>query len=159
MIALMRVDDRLLHGQVAVGWTTALNANVLFIANDEVKNDRIKAIAMDLAKPNNVKLYIRSINEAGEIAQKFDKAIKSRVIIIVNKTKDALQVIKNSGDSIKSLNVGGLRHSEGKRKLTDLVAVDEFDIANLREIEGMGVEVEFRLLPRDKRNYLKDFNI
>lgn len=159
MIVLMRIDDRLLHGQVAVGWTTALNANVLFIANDEVKNDRIKAVAMDLAKPNNVKLYIRSINEAGEIVQKFDKAIKSRVIIIVNKTKDALEVIKNSGGSIKSLNVGGLRHSEGKRKLTDLVAVDELDIANLREIEGMSVEVEFRLLPRDKRNYLKDFNI
>lgn len=159
MLALVRIDDRLLHGQVAVGWASATNANTIFIANDAVKNDKVKAVAMDLAKPSNVKLYIRGMDEAGEITRKFSEATKSDVIVIVKDTKDALELVKTSGGVVKSLNVGGLRYSEGKRKLTDLVAVDDQDVANLREIESMGVEVEFRLLPRDKKQYLKDFKL
>ena len=159
MIKLVRIDDRLLHGQVAVGWVSATNANVIFIANDAVKNDPIKAVAMDLAKPSNVTLYIRGMDEAGEITRKFAGSTKSDVIVIVKDTKDALELVKTSGGVVKSLNVGGLRYAEGKRKLTDLVAVDDTDIANLKEIERMGVEVEFRLLPRDKKASLKDFKL
>ena len=56
----------------------------------------------------------------------------------------------------KEINVGGLRYSEGERKLTDLVAVDDQDIANFKEIDERGVELEFRMLPRDKKKVLKD---
>ncbi|WP_229672131.1 PTS system mannose/fructose/N-acetylgalactosamine-transporter subunit IIB [Pullulanibacillus camelliae] len=152
----MRIDDRLLHGQVAYGWTPALDANVIFIVNDEAKNDQMKAMSLNLAKPNNVKLYIRGVEESGEIIKKFAEAKKSKVLVLVKNTNDALALAQESGGTIKFINVGGLRYEEGKRKLTDLVAVDDHDLDNLKKLEEMGVELEFRLLPRDKKKSLSE---
>ncbi|MEK3820447.1 PTS sugar transporter subunit IIB [Cytobacillus sp. FSL W8-0315] len=156
MISLFRIDDRLIHGQVAYGWTSALGVNVILVVNDEAKNDQMKAMALNLAKPSSVKLYIRGVQESGEIVQKFSQSQKSKVLVLVKNTNDAVELARNSGGVIKEVNVGGLRYSEGKRKLTDLVAVDDQDLANLKEMEEMGIELEFRMLPRDKKKGLKD---
>ncbi|UQX55272.1 PTS sugar transporter subunit IIB [Cytobacillus pseudoceanisediminis] len=156
MISLLRIDDRLIHGQVAYGWTSALGVNVILVVNDEAKNDHMKAMALNLAKPSSVKLYIRGVQESGEIVQKFSQSQKSKVLVLVKNTNDAVELARNSGGVIKEVNVGGLRYSEGKRKLTDLVAVDDQDLANLKEMEEMGIELEFRMLPRDKKKGLKD---
>ncbi|UOE53813.1 PTS sugar transporter subunit IIB [Bacillus sp. CMF12] len=156
MISLLRIDDRLIHGQVAYGWTSALGVNVILVVNDEAKNDQMKAMALNLAKPSNVKLYIRGVQESGEIAQKFSQSQKSKVLVLVKNTSDAVELARLSEGVINEVNVGGLRYSEGKRKLTDLVAVDDQDLANLKEMEEMGIELEFRMLPRDKKKGLKD---
>jgi mannose/fructose/N-acetylgalactosamine-specific phosphotransferase system component IIB len=156
MISLLRIDDRLIHGQVAYGWTSALGVNVILVVNDEAQKDQMKAMALNLAKPNNVNLYIRGVKESGEIVEKFAGSQKSNVFVLVKNSNDALSLVKNSGGVIKEVNVGGLRYSEGKRKLTDLIAVDDQDLANFEEMEKLGVELEFRMLPRDKKKSLKD---
>ncbi|WP_313467537.1 PTS sugar transporter subunit IIB [Carnobacterium sp.] len=158
-LALMRIDDRLIHGQVAFGWTNSLGVNTILVVNDDAKNDKMKATALNLAKPSNVNLYIRGVEESGEIVEKFSQSKKSNVLILVKDTMDARKLIENSNGVIKSLNVGGLRYSEGKKKLTDLVAVDEQDIENLKAIRDTGAKVEFRMLPRDKIKTLEDFEI
>lgn len=156
MISLFRIDDRLLHGQVAFGWSPSVSANVILVVNDEAKNDKVKAMAMDLAKPNNVKLYIRGVQESGEIVSKFAEAKKSNVLILARNSDDALEVAKNSNGAISEINVGGLRYEEGKKKLTDLVAVSEKDISNFKEMEELGIKLDFRILPRDKKQSLSD---
>lgn len=156
MISLLRIDDRLIHGQVAYGWTSALGVNVILVVNDEAQKDQMKAMALNLAKPNNVNLYIRGVKESGEIVEKFAGSKKSNVLVLVKNTDDALSLVKNSGGVIKEVNVGGLRYAEGKKKLTDLIAVDEQDLSNFKEMENLGVKLEFRMLPRDKKKGLDD---
>lgn len=156
MISLLRIDDRLIHGQVAYGWAASLGVNVIFVVNDEAQNDQMKAMALNLAKPANVKLYIRGVAESGEIVQKFAASQKSKVLVLVKNTDDALALVKNSNGVIKEINVGGLRYTEGKKKLTDLVAVDDQDLDNFKQITDLGVDLEFRMLPRDKKKGLKD---
>ncbi|WP_067842361.1 PTS sugar transporter subunit IIB [Amphibacillus sediminis] len=154
MISLMRVDDRLVHGQVAYGWTSNVDANVILVVNDEAKNDKVRAMALDMAKPNNVKLYIQGVEESGDIIKKFAESKKHNVLIIVKTINDAHRLIELSDGVVKQLNIGGLPFQEGKQKLMDLVAVSDKEIKEIREIEAQGVEVEFRLLPRDKRRTL-----
>ncbi|VHV27316.1 PTS system mannose/fructose/sorbose transporter subunit IIB [Clostridioides difficile] len=156
MVSLMRIDDRLIHGQVAYGWATSLGINVILVANDEAKNDQMKAMSLNLAKPSNVTLYIRGVEESGEIVEKFASSKKSNVLVLVKNTRDALVVAKNSGGVLKEINVGGLRYEEGKKKLTDLVAVDDDDINNFKQIGDLGIDIEFRMLPRDKKKQLSD---
>ncbi|MCW8779200.1 MULTISPECIES: PTS sugar transporter subunit IIB [Latilactobacillus] len=151
MIQLVRIDDRLVHGQVAIGWTSSVGANTILVVNDEAQQDKIKAMALDLAKPSGVKMYIRSVAEAGEIVPKFAESKKSQVLILVKTTDDALALIENSAGTVKTLNVGGLRFEEGKQKLNDFIAVSEKDVENFKKIEAMGVELDFRMLPRDKQ--------
>lgn len=158
-LSLMRIDDRLIHGQVAFGWTTSLGVNTILVVNDDAKNDKMKATALNLAKPSNVNLYIRGVEESGEIVEKFSQSKKSNVLVLVKTTEDARRLIESSNNAIKELNVGGLRYAEGKKKLTDLVAVDEQDVENLKAIRDLGVKVEFRMLPRDKMRTLNDYDI
>ena len=126
------------------------------LTNDEAKNDQMKAMSLNLAKPSNVTLYIRGVEESGEIVEKFASSKKSNVLVLVKNTKDALVVAKNSGGVLKEINVGGLRYEEGKKKLTDLVAVDDDDINNFKQIGDLGIDIEFRMLPRDKKKQLSD---
>ncbi|GAQ01091.1 PTS mannose transporter subunit IIA [Companilactobacillus farciminis] len=156
MLKLVRVDERLVHGQVAVGWTSNSGANTILVANDEAQNDKIKAMALDLAKPAGVKLYIRSVDESGSIVEKFASAKKAQVLVLVRTVPDALKLIKESNGVIKELNVGGLKFEEGKHKLNEFVAVSDEDIKDLKEIQKMGVKLDFRMLPRDKRLNLND---
>jgi len=158
-IALLRIDDRLIHGQVAFGWTSSLGVNTILVVNDEAKNDQMKAMSLNLAKPSNVNLYIRGVEESGEIIQKFSTSKKSNVLVLTKNTEDTYKLLKNTKDAVKEINIGGLRFAEGKRKLTDLVAVDDQDISHLKSIRDMGIDIEFRMLPNDKRKKLEDFSI
>ncbi len=159
MIDLLRIDDRLIHGQVAIGWTSALQVNTILVVNDEAKNDKVRSMALNMAKPSQVHLYIRNVEESGEIVKKFSQSKKAKVLILVRDTIDARKLIESSDGVIKELNVGGLRHGAGKRKLNDLVMVDDKDIENLKAIQSRGVKVEFRLLPRDKEKTLADYGL
>lgn len=156
MLKLIRVDERLLHGQVAIGWTSNSGANTILVANDEAQKDKVKAMALDLAKPSGVKLYIRSVAESGPIVEKFASAKKAQVLVLVRTVQDALKLIQNSNGVIKELNVGGLKFEDGKKKLNDYVAVSDQDIADLKTIQELGVNLDFRMLPRDKKLSLAD---
>lgn len=156
MLKLIRVDERLLHGQVAIGWTSNSGANTILVANDEAQKDKVKAMALDLAKPSGVKLYIRSVAESGPIVEKFASAKKAQVLVLVRTVQDALKLIKNSNGVIKELNVGGLKFEDGKKKLNDYVAVSDQDIEDLKTIQKLGVNLDFRMLPRDKKLSLAD---
>lgn len=156
MLKLIRVDERLLHGQVAIGWTSNSGANTILVANDEAQKDKVKAMALDLAKPSGVKLYIRSVAESGPIVEKFASAKKAQVLVLVRTVQDALKLILNSNGVIKELNVGGLKFEDGKKKLNDYVAVSDQDIADLKTIQELGVNLDFRMLPRDKKLSLAD---
>ena len=156
MLKLVRVDERLLHGQVAIGWTSNSGANTILVANDEAQKDQVKAMALNLAKPTGVKLYIRGVEESGKIVEKFAAAKKAQVLVLVRTIQDALKLIKGANGTIRELNVGGLKYEQGKRKLNDYVAVSDQDISDLKAIQKMGVELDFRMLPRDKKISLSD---
>lgn len=66
MITLLRVDHRLLHGQVAFSWTQYVGADCILIANDNVPEDELRKTTIKLAKPPSVKLVIKNINDAIE---------------------------------------------------------------------------------------------
>lgn len=156
-IALMRIDNRLLHGQVAVSWSNNLGINTILIANDEVKKDRTKAMVYDLAKPANTKLYVRSVEESCDIVQKFRDSQKSHVLVIVSNLKDAYKLVTGSKDSIKHINIGGLNKGESKEKLSENIYLDQAEKDIIKDLENKSVKVEFRMLPHDNEKRLEDF--
>lgn len=156
MLKLVRIDDRLVHGQVAIGWTSNTGANTIFVANDEAQKDKVKAMALDLAKPTGVRLYIRSIAESGPLVEKFAAAKKSQVLVLVRTVEDALTLAKTSGGVIKTINVGGLRFEKGKRKLNDFISVSDKDLKDFEELQKMGIDLDFRMLPRDRKTTLTE---
>ncbi|MBQ5310232.1 PTS sugar transporter subunit IIB, partial [Klebsiella pneumoniae] len=110
MITLLRVDHRLLHGQVAFSWTQYVGADCILIANDSVPGDELRKTTIKLAKPPSVKLVIKNINDSIE-AIKSGVTDKYNLFIVVESVNDAWR-IASAIDEIKSINLGGIKAKE-----------------------------------------------
>lgn len=154
MILLTRVDHRLLHGQVAFSWTQNLGADCILIANDDVPKNELRKTTIKLAKPQGVKLVIKSIDDA---IQSLNSGVtdKYKLFIVVESIEDAYKLSKNY-DKILQINLGGTKASEEKENISKAVNVTEKDKNLLKELVNDGVEVEIRQVPVDKKILIQD---
>ena len=103
MITQIRVDDRLIHGQVAVVWTKELNAPLLVVANDEAAKNEVMQMTLKMALPNGMKLLIRSVDDAINIFND-PRGADKRIFVIVNSVSDANKIAQNV-ENIETVNV------------------------------------------------------
>lgn len=149
MIKLTRIDDRLVHGQVAFTWTPALGADCLLVANDRIANDQFLKMTMGLAKPAGVKLLIFAVEAA--IAYINDPRNKGQgLLILVDSVKDAHALVAKVPE-IQSINFGGIRARAGAKQVSKAIALTESDILLIRELLQKGIELEVRQVPTDKK--------
>lgn len=154
MIILTRVDHRLLHGQVAFSWTQSIGADCILIANDDVPNNEIRKTTIKLAKPQGVKLVIKSIEDSIAALQS-GVTDKYKLFIVVESVKDAYQLAK-ACPQIKQINLGGIKSKEGTRSLGKAVNVLPEEAKLLEQMIANGIEVEIRQVPADKKIAAKE---
>ena len=154
MIKLLRVDDRLIHGQVAVVWTAFLHADTIVVANDAAANDAFTSMALNLAKPPGVALNIMTIDTAIKYCSDPSNEAK-KIFIVVDTTKDALAVVKGV-KGIPSAILGGMRKSGDKKLIDRQVFVDAQDIENCKAITELGVPVSVHIVPQEKSISLQE---
>lgn len=143
-ILLTRIDNRLIHGQIATQWASTLGANLLLVANDEVAGNKMRQNLMNMAAPTGVDTRYFSIQKTIDIIHK--AAPRQHIFIIVESPADALRLVKG-GVPIKKLNVGNMHMSEGKRQVATTVAVDDADVAAFQELKDLGVELQIQRVP------------
>ena len=149
MITLLRVDHRLLHGQVAFSWTQYVGADCILIANDNVPEDELRKTTIKLAKPPSVKLVIKNINDAIE-SIKSGVTDKYHLFIVVESVNDAWR-IASAVEVIKSINLGGIKAKEGSKNISKAINLLPEEIEQLQQLVGKGVEVEIRQVPNDRK--------
>ena len=133
MIKCLRVDHRLLHGQVAFSWTSYLSADCILIACDAVVNDEIRKAAIKLAKPQGVKLVIKSIEDS-IAAINAGATDKYKLFIVVESIEDAARLVEGTS-CIKSVNLGGTKAKEGTRNISKAVNILPKE-RNIKNIES-----------------------
>jgi len=153
MIKLTRIDDRLLHGQVAFTWVPALGVNCLIVANDKVAKDEFLKMTLGLAKPAGTKLLVKSLAEAAAFLND-PKNDGLKTLLVINSVKDATAMAAEVPE-IRSINIGGLRLKDGAKLISKAVGVNEEDVTMLRELLGKGVELEIRQVPTDSKQMVE----
>ncbi|MBQ9058067.1 MAG: PTS N-acetylgalactosamine transporter subunit IIB [Atopobiaceae bacterium] len=143
-ILLARIDNRLIHGQIATQWTSTLGANLLLVANDEVAGNDMRQKLMNMAAPAGVDTRFFSIQKTIDIIHK--AAPRQLIFIIVESPADALRLVKG-GVPIHKLNVGNMHMADGKRQVATTVAVDDADVAAFQELRDLGVELQIQRVP------------
>ena len=145
-IILARIDNRLLHGQVATQWTKAIGANLILVANDEVAGNKMRQGLMDMAAPNGVDTRYWTIQKTIDTIHK--AADRQKIFIIIESPEDALRLVEG-GVPIKKVNVGNMHMSEGKRQVAGVVAVDDNDINAFKALREHGIDLEIRKVPTE----------
>ncbi|MFR4520302.1 MAG: PTS sugar transporter subunit IIB [Fusobacterium sp.] len=149
MLKLLRVDHRMLHGQVAFSWTNNIDADCILIANDGVAGDELRKTTMKLAKPQGVKLVIKNIADS-ITALNSGVTDKYKLFIVVESVEDAYKLTKNVS-FIKSINLGGVKSKEGTRNISKAVNLLPEEEEMLKELDKAGIEIEIRQLPTDTK--------
>lgn len=106
MIKLLRVDDRLIHGQVAVSWTSYLGADTLVVANDKATTDKLMQMAFNMAKPPQAVLSIKSLDGAVTVVNNPKHA--ARTIFMVTASVEDARYLMEKCPSISNLCGGGV---------------------------------------------------
>ena len=125
-ILLTRIDNRLIHGQVATQWSSYLGANLLLVANDKVAGDPMRQGLMDMAAPAGAQTRYFTIEKTINIIGK--AADRQLIFIICENPQDVLKLVEG-GVPIKKVNIGNMHMAEGKRQVAGVVAVDDADVA------------------------------
>lgn len=142
-IVLTRIDNRLIHGQVASQWVKEKKAEVLIVANDEAAADKFRQELMNMAAPASVKTVYTSIEDASAA---LEAAGDKRVLLIVANPMDALRLEKE-GIKLGEVNIGNMHMAEGKHQVATTVAVDSTDQAYLKELMAHGCDLFIQRVP------------
>jgi PTS system mannose-specific IIB component len=145
---LVRVDDRLLHGQVVVGWGQQFGLERLILVSDRVRNDAAYASAMKSLAPPELKVEVMSLSEAAPLWES-KEFVKSRTMLVLETTGDALKLHKQ-GVPLKLLIIGGLHFRETSEEFLPYVFLSRWDRIALDELTGQGVRVVCQDLPTAK---------
>ncbi|QPJ25861.1 PTS sugar transporter subunit IIB [Listeria seeligeri] len=150
MIQFLRVDHRLLHGQVAVSWFNALDVNTILVANDGVAADDFRKSAIRLAKPEAAKLVMKSIDES--IAS-INSGVtdKYNLLVVVESVGDAYKLIKGTNGKIPMLNLGGTKQREGTTNFSKAINLTAEEVEKLQELQKDAIDVFMQQVPYEKK--------
>lgn len=147
-IVLLRVDDRLIHGQVVEGWLRALHVTHVAVVSDAVSCDETQKALYLLAVPQGIGVSCSGVREACRFLLSLDME-RERLLVLVSTPQEALTLVEG-GVPVRSVNIGGLHFREGRMPLLRGVSVDDADIRALRALAARGVTLEARALPLDE---------
>ncbi|MDQ0177612.1 PTS system mannose/fructose/N-acetylgalactosamine-transporter subunit IIB [Bacillus chungangensis] len=150
-----RVDERLIHGQVATVWTNSLGAQRIMVVNDFAVKDQMQIGALKMAKPAGIKLSILSKRKAVEkiLANHYED---EKVFLITKDITDMAYLIDN-GIPLKSFNVGNMSQKEGSKAIKKSVSVTDDDITTIKRLIDQGIEITAQMIPSESNESILSF--
>lgn len=147
-VELVRIDDRLIHGQVATTWTKNYEIEQILIIDDKAKNDPVAQSVANFAVPEGVKVVIFGVEQFGKVMKK--NPIKKRTMLLFTNPIDILYLV-NEGLDIKEVNAGGMRYNEKRERIHKAISVTPEEDAAFKSLEEKGIFINVQMVPKDPR--------
>lgn len=143
-IEMMRVDERLIHGQGQM-WLNALGVNTVIVANDEASTDKIQQTLMKTVVPKSVAMRFFSIQHTCDVI--FKASPKQKMFIVCKTPEDALRLVEG-GVPVKEINLGNIHNAEGKEQITRSIYLGKEDKKAIKELsEKYGIIFNTKTTP------------
>ncbi|WP_028574073.1 PTS sugar transporter subunit IIB [Desulfonatronovibrio hydrogenovorans] len=142
----VRIDNRLIHGQVIETWIPFTRTKSLLVVNDELASDPIRQEIMGLAVPQGVEIIFAQVNESIDLIRKEFNDRMSSLFILFSKCSDARQAFEK-GLMFSSINIGNLHYGPGKKQICSHIALSRDDSSCLKFFSKKGVKLDFRCVP------------
>ncbi|PWW07638.1 PTS mannose transporter subunit IIAB [Mangrovibacter plantisponsor] len=149
VIGLARIDDRLIHGQVATRWTKETNVNRIIVVSDEVAADTVRKTLLTQVAPPGVTAHVVDVAKMIRVYNN-PKYAGERVMLLFTNPTDVERIVEQ-GVKITTVNIGGMAYRQGKTQVNNAVSVDEKDIEAFRKLNARGIELEVRKVSNDPK--------
>lgn len=151
-ISLLRIDSRLIHGQVATSWAKAVKCEAIFAVSDDVAQDPLRRDLLLQVAPPHLKSYVIPVEKAIKVYHNPKYAGKN-ILWLVTNPADILRLI-DGGVKIDKVNVGGMTHREGNKMLSQAVAVGPADVEAFKQLLAKGVDLSLQQVASSKKEQL-----
>jgi D-glucosaminate-specific PTS system IIB component len=145
---LIRIDDRLIHGQIIAGWVKHLRFNRIIILDDEVAADRFLQQVLRLAAPPDLRVEVYALAEGIQLLGQDDVSRKSTMILL--RTPLAARRLFDEGLPYAALNLGGIGHRPGRKNIFKNISASSEEIATLNYLVGKGVSITLLTVPGEQ---------
>ncbi len=142
----VRIDDRLLHGQVVVSWIPHLKSNVIIVADDEYANDEFMCELIKSSGPEGTIVHVKTIDETADFLN-IEQDGKS-ILVLLRSVEGVKRLAGNT--KIASINLGGVGAAEGRKRYHNSIHLSDNEIIILKDMAKNNINVEIRMLPKDK---------
>ncbi|MCU7356507.1 mannose/fructose/sorbose PTS transporter subunit IIB [Enterococcus dispar] len=153
-ICLARIDDRLIHGQVATAWSKQTGIERILVVSDEVAQDQLRRFLLQEASPPGIKSNVISVDKM--IALYHEDLLAGQKVMLLFTDPHAVARLVQGGVKLTSINIGGMRFTVGKKMLTNFVSLDQGDIKAFEYLAQQDIELELRKVPADRKVYLME---
>lgn len=158
-IAALRIDDRLIHGQVAMTWTKQLKVQGILVANDGAAGDSTQKMALKMAAPTGIKVLVKPVNEAIRVLN-YPKASQMRILVLTRTVKDALAVRK-CVKNIDFLNLGNTGRFDGidvseKTVISPTIMLTQDELKAAKELAELDEGFCMQQVPNDEKKLVKE---
>lgn len=150
----VRIDDRLIHGQVATLWTNELGVTRIMVINDDVANNEIQKTMLRMAAPSNVSTSL--ITEEKAVKNIQNGNYKGQRVLIIVKDPETIVRLIDKGLDIKKVNVGNMSTRENTHHIKPSVSITPDEEEAFHTLLDRGVQITAVMVPTDKLVYLKD---
>ena len=148
-VKMIRIDDRLIHGQIVAAWAKSLSIKRIWIVDDGVAKDTFITNVMKMVAPPDTELSITGSDEVGRLLPELDGSDKNTLILV--KYPKVAKLLFDSGVLLRELNVGGMGANAERRKLFKNISASEEERKTLIELKEEGVKVYFQVTPHEKQ--------
>jgi len=147
-LVLVRIDDRLIHGQVVTAWIKHTKGNRILIIDDKLVNDRMMQRVLKAAAPPGISVEVLAIADATALLK--EDSPPGECIIILVKTPDVLEKLVDSGVELKKIILGGMGNNPQRKRYGKSFSASDDEVACIKRMMEKGIVAEIQMVPDDK---------
>ena len=160
MIPSLRVDDRLIHGQIALVWCKEFGTNRIVVANDNAVHDEITRVSLQMATPNGIKLLIKTVDDAVKLFHD-PRAKEKDMFVLTNNIADAVRIVKECPGMVGSVNIANVGRFDTlppteKTVISSTIIVNKKEMEALKELAQIDIKAYQQVIPSDAKKAVKD---
>ncbi|GMA08813.1 PTS sugar transporter [Tetragenococcus halophilus subsp. flandriensis] len=148
-LKLVRVDFRLIHGQVITKWSKLIDASTIIVVNDQLAQDEFLADIYVMAAPSGMDVQVISKEQFIQLA--FDGQYELGKILVLFKNIEDTKYVVEKGVKFQQVQIGGLGSGNGRTSVVKGISIDQNDVNNLNFIENHGANVTFQVTPEETK--------
>ena len=141
----VRIDDRLIHGQVVVGWRSVLKPDRILLCSDEVANSEWQRTIYMSAVTSDIEASVLTLEDTIGFLQEQERK-NERILLLVDSPKTVIDLVE-AGVQITEVNVGGMHFRPGKNQIAPFIFVDDEDIRHFHELYEKNIHLDGRDVP------------
>jgi PTS system mannose-specific IIB component/fructoselysine and glucoselysine-specific PTS system IIB component len=147
---LYRVDERLIHGQVVVGWGSLLHPNRIVVVDDDLANSAWEQELYTLGLPGDLASEFLTVEGAEPMIARWRDST-DRIIVLTRDITTMQRLAAGGAMNGAEVNIGGIHYAQGRRPVLPYVYLSETELEQLNSLATSGVAVSARDLPNSKK--------